>query len=356
MKNNLNYIFLIAALFFLLPKNLYSQDPNFSQFYNNLTYYNPAMTAINGGYSFKTSGRSLWTPIPGKHNTYLSSFDAGVASIGNLMPGLGIILLSDVSGQASLRTTGGYLNLSLGYTAGKKNLFMFKVGGSFGLVNKSVDQSKFLFSDQLDEVYGIIHPSAFNSSLDSYNRLDNSIGGIIRFNLKQLKNNPIITKTMITSGLSCYHLGIKDAFLEDQFNLPFKLNFYTNIKMLIASTVLSPALLIERQNKFNTVTLGSEIINNPLSIGIWYRNKSLSHSIKQFDSFIMSVGYRIPLNGTISMRFTYSYDFTISQLATSSFGSHEGNLIIDFDQRLLFNKIKTKKDNQKMFQCPTEFN
>lgn len=349
-------IFIVVVLIFLIPEKLLSQDPNFSQFYNNLTYYNPAMTAINNGYTFKTSGRSLWTPISGKFNTFLSSFDASVAPIGNLIPGIGIILLSDVSGQASLRTTGGYLNFSLGYTAGKNNLFMFKIGGSFGFINKSVDQSKFLFSDQLDEVSGIIYTSAFKSSLYSYNRLDNSIGGLIRFNTKQFKNNPIIKKTMITSGFSCHHLGVKDAFFEDQFNLPFKLNFYTNIKLLVGPTVLSPALLIESQNKFNTSTIGTEITNNPLSIGIWYRNKSLAHKIKQFDSFVMSVGYRLPMKGNINMKFTYSYDFTISQLATSSFGSHEGNLIIDFDQRLLFGKIKTKKENKKMFQCPTEFN
>ncbi len=37
----------IIVMFLVLKVN--AQDPNFTLFYNNLTYYNPAMTGINKG-------------------------------------------------------------------------------------------------------------------------------------------------------------------------------------------------------------------------------------------------------------------------------------------------------------------
>ena len=103
MRALLLFISLIAAV-----GNTYSQDPNFSQFYNNPIYYNPSMTAVNNGIAVRLNARSLWGPIPGRFNTF--SFSAEAQTMYKM--GLGIMAYSDVGGEALLRTAGGYVNYS----------------------------------------------------------------------------------------------------------------------------------------------------------------------------------------------------------------------------------------------------
>ena len=51
---------LINIFFCFLSTAIFAQDPNFSLFYNNPTYYNPAMTAINKGLTFRANMRNQW--------------------------------------------------------------------------------------------------------------------------------------------------------------------------------------------------------------------------------------------------------------------------------------------------------
>ena len=131
------------------------QDANFSQFYNNPTYYNPSMTAINGGYTVRLHARNLWAPIPGRFNTYTASFEAEVLP----RVGLGIIGFSDVGGEGLLRTVSGML--SYAYRAVDTKSFTLQAGINGGVVSKYVDWDQFTFSDQLHEVQGEVGPSTF---------------------------------------------------------------------------------------------------------------------------------------------------------------------------------------------------
>jgi type IX secretion system PorP/SprF family membrane protein len=80
----------------------HAQDPNFTLFYNNPSYYNPAMTAINNGLTFRTNDRIQWRKIPGRFNTFSATFEGKLVST----LGTGINLFSDVAGEGLLRTTG----------------------------------------------------------------------------------------------------------------------------------------------------------------------------------------------------------------------------------------------------------
>jgi type IX secretion system PorP/SprF family membrane protein len=348
--------FLIIIGFILLNTvTILSQDPNFSQFYNNPTYYNPAMNAIGNGFTFRSNSRLLWTPIPGSFNTYTLAFEAEVINKNSL----GVLAISDVAGEAYLRTNGGYLLYTYRPFETRKQLLQF--GISAGLINKNIDKSKFVFSDQLDEVYGKTKVSAYNIPNNSTTYPDFSAGLVYRYSGSENKKR---IKHMETFGLAFHHLTRpKDAFINDKGFLPEKVVLHGNVQILTNHKVISPSFIIEKQGEilylfskkfgFQTFTLGAEIINTPLTFGVWYRNKSLITRLNQFDSFIISSGINLGKKNKTHFKINYSYDFTVSRLKTASYGSHEISMLIYFDDKVLFKAALKKRNKARVHQCPS---
>jgi hypothetical protein len=87
---------------------------------------------------------------------------------------------------------------------------------------------------------------------------------------------------------------------------------------------------------------------DPVSIGLWYRGKpfkkSVINSIEQ-DALILYLGMYFK-------QFTigYSYDFTISELQTSSGGAHELSIVWEFSSKPSSKSVKKK---YRLIPCPT---
>jgi type IX secretion system PorP/SprF family membrane protein len=343
----------VLILFLLLvgAGNVFAQDPNFSQFYNNPIYYNPSMTAVNNGIAIRLNARSLWGPIPGRFNTY--SFSAEAQTVYKM--GLGIMAYSDVGGEALLRTAGGYLNYS--YRPVDTKNFILQAGVSGGFVTKNIDWSKLTFSDQLDETMGKYKESNFNRpSYNSVSYADFSAGLVARFNGSTRKQRGAFKRFNMTFGGAIHHLSQpKDAFLADTDRLPFKLVFHGSANLLFNEFVVSPGIVYEMQNEFRTFSVGSNFISQPFIIGIWMRNRTAAMSFKQYDSFIFTLGLNLRTKYETLWRVTYNFDMTISRLKTSSYGSHELSLLFEIPTKVLFSKNVNDKSMRRRYQCPKEF-
>ncbi|MES2588864.1 MAG: PorP/SprF family type IX secretion system membrane protein [Bacteroidota bacterium] len=350
MKTTIKTCFLLVCLIFATGI-LNAQDANFSMFYNNPTYYNPGMTAIGNGFTFRANARSLWTPIPSKFNTVSVSLEA--EAINKI--GFGLQAYSDVGGEGHLRTTGA--NLSYMYRPLESKNALLQIGFSGGLVNKFVDWSQFTFSDQLDEVQGVVRESAFSEpNFRSVSYADFSAGAAFKFNTKKRKSGGMNRKMTGTLGAGFHHLTQpKDAFLGDKEKLPIKSVVHGNISFLIDKVIFSPAFIYERQNQFQTFTIGLNIVKKPFYAGLWLRNRTYAMLPKRYDSFIVSVGAHIPHKKLTNYRIGYSFDMTLSRLKSASIGTHEVSLIIDYDNRVLFQKIKNKKSLRNKYKCPEDF-
>jgi type IX secretion system PorP/SprF family membrane protein len=346
---------IIFCISFIFSDMIWAQDPNFSQFYNCPTYYNPAMNSIGNGITFRCNSRFLWTPIPGSFNTYTVALEAEAIN----KTSLGVLAMSDVAGEAYLRTTGGYILYTYRPLETRNNLLQFGVSG--GLINKNIDKSKFLFSDQLDEVYGNTKTSAYNIPNNSVTYPDFSAGTVYRHSGEKNKKH---VKHMETLGFSFHHLTRpKDAFISDEGRLPVKGVVHGNVQILVNNKIFSPSFIFEKQGDiqyllkkqsgFQTFTLGLEIINRPFTFGVWYRNKSYTSKLNQYDSFIFSLGLNITKNNQTHFKINYSFDSTISRLKTASYGSHEISLVIDLNGKVLFKGSQSKKKDAKMHECPT---
>ena len=346
----LDALFLMVGTL-MVQLNLNAQDANFSQFYNNPVYYNPGMTAIGNGITFRTQLRSLWTPLPGKFNTYSAGIEAEAIN----KVGLGMLGYSDVAGEGFLRTTGA--NLYYSYRAVDTRNWIFQVGFSGGIVNKYVDWTRFTFSDQLDEVFGKTYTTGFiQPNLNSVTYADFGSGFAFRFNDRSKKSGTAYRKATITLGGAVHHLTRpNDAFIGDREKLPMKFIVHGSSNLMINKLIYSPAFIFERQNQFQTFTIGASIINRPFSAGLWLRNKTFLFSGQKYDSFILTVGVNLPVNTASNMRITYGFDMTVSRLRTSSIGSHELSLVIDFENQKLFKGIQTRNRNKRKYKCPTDF-
>lgn len=343
---------LIYLWFLFITGSIFGQDPNFSQFYNNPIYYNPSMTAINNGTAIRLNGRSLWGPIPGRFNTYSFSIDAQTV----YKMGIGVSAFSDVGGEAFLRTTGAYLNYS--YRPIDTKNFILQAGVNAGYVMKNIDWSKLVFSDQNHETLGQINPSTFNRpSYDQVSYADFSAGLVARFNGSTRKQSGSFKRFNLTLGAAAHHLSQpNDALLATTgMKLPLKLVFHAQSNLLFNEFVFSPAVIFEMQNEFRTFTVGTNFVNHPIILGVWFRNRTAALQGKHFDSFIFLLGVNLPSKNDLMWRVSYNFDMTLSRLKTSSYGSHEISLLIEFPNQLLFSGKVKNKAKRRQYQCPKEF-
>jgi type IX secretion system PorP/SprF family membrane protein len=329
---------------------VFGQDANFSQFYNNPTYYNPSMTAINGGYTVRLHARNLWAPIPGRFNTYTASFEAEVLP----RVGVGIIGFSDVGGEGLLRTVSGML--SYAYRAVDTKNFTLQAGINGGIVSKYVDWDQFTFSDQLHEVQGEVRQTSFiapNSNNVLY--ADFGAGISTRFNHLSKKTGPY-RQLMATIGFGIHHLSKpSDAFIIGYEYLPIKYTGHAKLDILLGTYVLSPAVIYEHQNRFQTFSIGMSVQVKPINLGVWFRNRNYGFALKNYDSFTFAMGTFLPIKNERDIKITYSIDFTISKLRAASFGSHELSLVMNFNNRYMLKGRHMRQKTRSTFKCPADF-
>lgn len=337
MKRFKNISILLA--FLLVQLCSFGQDPNFSQFFMNEVYYNPALTGINDGLRLCTNYRNLWGPIPSKFNTGSVSIDgAGVNKMG-----LGLLASMDVEGEGKLRTTAVAGNYS--YRVVELRNFRFQLGVQGQYVRKQIDWTQLVFSDQLDEVFGNVNSSQFlMPTQDITQYVDFGTGAALKFNAGGGSTGREKTMTG-TFGVSVFHLAQpKDGFIGGGLGyLPRKLVIHGDLKIISPSVLYAPAFIYEKQSNMSTFQMGLNFSKLNMFAGAWFRNRSFAFHPQKFDSFIFNIGVSTKTKNNTRYRMGYSYDFTISRLQSSSFGTHEISLILEWTDKFLFAGRSNKK-------------
>ena len=89
-------------LFILYSGVLLAQDPEFTQFYANPLYLNPAFAGTARCPRLALNYRNQWPALTGTFVTYTASYDQHVEALGG---GVGLLVLNDKAGEATLTTT-----------------------------------------------------------------------------------------------------------------------------------------------------------------------------------------------------------------------------------------------------------
>lgn len=311
---------LVLACSFVAASELKAQDPEFTQFYANQIYLNPALAGntycprVSAGY------RVQWPNVYGTYQTLGVSIDRYVDAVKG---GVGLMVMQDRAAQGTLNTTG------VGVVYAPKIPLGKHIGVSFALQagwwQKAVNWSKLTFGDQIDPARG------FNGTTSEQAPADASVGNF------DLGAGMVLSGDHWFVGGAMHHiLEQNESFLGGTSKLPAKYTLHAGANIPIGGkyneTYVSPNIMYRQQGDFQQMNLGCYFKKQTIVGGLWYRGR---------DAFIMLLGVE-----TGAFRVGYSYDVTVSKLTNATAGSHEVSLGYQFS-------CKKPKARFRPVSCPS---
>ena len=303
------YSFILLS--FLLAKPTSGQDAEFSQFYANPLYLNPALTGANICPRMILNYRNQWPSLSKGYVTYNASFDMYVDK---LHGGVGVIVNSDNAGDGLLTTTTASAIYAYRLRASKKLDVNMAIQASF--FQRALGWSKLQFEDQIDDQLGFINPTS-EQPPDNTSVMFPDFSAGLAFNYG----------SNFYGGVAAHHLSEPNmAFYNSSENkLPMKLTGHLGYSIPLSGgggdfsgdnipgSSISLNALYQQQGQFHQLNAGMYISVYPLVFGGWFR-----HNFENPDAFIALVGLQYE-----SLRIGYSYDLTVSELKANSGGAHE---------------------------------
>ena len=287
-----------------------AQDLHFSQFFNSPLSTNPANTGFipDADYRLGINYRNQYSSVMEVPYKTMSAFgDAQLFRnrLENGWLGLGGLILSDVAGSGSLRSTKVYGSVAYHQMLGNSSLL--SAGFNLGYANKRINTDNLKFPDQFDGKFfdKQVPTSAFliNNSISYF---DMQVG----MNYAYFPNE----NTYINAGYSIHHVNRpKETFFNDASEngiIPMRHIAFVNAILKVNDRVIvQPNIYYANQAKASEIVGGmmanynlSETGDKQFTAGVYYRHK---------DAIIPMVGF--VLN---DLKFNFSYDATISSLGT----------------------------------------
>ncbi len=334
--------FLVICIL-ISPLFIQAQDLHFSQFFNTPLTTNPANTGFipDADYRIGVQYRNQYSNIMAVPYKTVSAFgDAQLFRnrLENGWLGVGGVILSDVAGSGSLRSTKIYGSVAYHQMLGNSSLL--SAGFNLGWANKRIDQSALKFPDQFDENIGFFdshHPTNVVLTNTSVSYFDAQAG----MNYAYFPQDNVY----INAGYSIHHVNKpKESFFNDKSNYGTGVIPIRQIAFINAILKVDPRVIINPNIYYTTQAKASELVGGikmnynlsefgeaQLIAGVYYR----SH-----DAIIPVLGFELS-----NIRFTFSYDATLSSL--KDFNNSRG--------ALEFSLIKNGfyKDTDRQSLCPT---
>ena len=298
MKNFTKLMLCIYACVMLLAE-CRAQDPEFTQFYANPLYLNPAFAGSEHCIRSTFNYRNQWPALTGQFITNSASFDKYVCHVG----GVGVLLTNDRAGEGTIITNNASLIYS--YIFHPSRLFSISAGFQATYAEKKVDWSKLTFGDMIDPRRGFVMQTneVPGNGVARYFDMSAGLMGYSR---------------LLYFGVAVNHLTQPDEHLQvGPSPLPRKYTGHFGATIPVSTghngdVTISPNILYQQQQDFKQLNLGMYVTRGPMTGGFWYRNH---------DSFIILIGVQQGI-----FKLGYSYDVTVSKLSNRTAGSHEISL------------------------------
>jgi type IX secretion system PorP/SprF family membrane protein len=330
---------LLVTFFSIAVSYAFSQDPQFSQYYQAPLYLNPGFTGITPQQRIVFNHRVQWPSLPQAFSTYAASYDIFV---NELRSGFGILATTDKMGSGGWRTTTAGLLYS--YKVRLTENIVFSPGLYFGYGTNGLDRNKLRLGDGL-EYDGI--------------SLDPEVNRLGRQSYFDFGSGFLLYNKSFWVGASFMHMNQPNlSVLNDVSRLPMKTAIHGGAKLSLGGSgprtmsrvsYLTPSFIYRMQgNTFSQLDFGVNYHVDPVSVGVWYRGKpwqtTVGNTVAQ-DALILQLGMLFK-----NLNIGYSYDFTISDMQTASGGAHEISVVLEFAAKPLRQGSKKK---YKLIPCPT---
>jgi len=311
------------------------QDFHFTQFFANKLFLAPSFAGATQQNRAVANYRNQWPGLPKGFVTYSFSVDHNLPTFNS---GIGFMVMRDVAGTGNLGAL--HLGLYYSYDITINRTMHLRPGIGFNYLQRSVDFAKFTFGDQISTNQDP------NYSQDVYpgtsEVLPNSRNGTV-----DASSSVIFYTKNLTLGVSVDHLMQPNVTLINSVDkYPLKFSAFGVVTMLRKGRLLKPidetlslAMLFKNFGDHRQLDLGIYWAQSPLTFGIWYRGIPVLNSDRG-DSFAALVGYKTP-----HFSVGYSYDFTVSNLITSTAGAHEISMAVEFSK-------EKKRKRMHAVPCP----
>jgi type IX secretion system PorP/SprF family membrane protein len=295
----------------------FAQDPQFSQFYANPLFLNPALAGTTECGRINLNYRNQWPGLSNAFSTYNASYDQNLPGINS---GFGVLLMNDQQGDGALSTVSASAFYVYKLKVSEPIMVNFGVKASY--YQEKLDWAKLTFADQINSATGEISNSTSETPPSSFSisTVDFSVGALMSY------------YDMFFVGVAADHITQPQMSYYEDPNSKLNMKITTHASVNINLTqgmlggydeddiMLQPSILYMQQGKFHQLNAGIYVNKYPFVIGAYYR-----HNFQNPDAVIALVG--LTFN---KLRFGYSYDVTMSNVGGKAGGAHEISLAWDF--------------------------
>jgi type IX secretion system PorP/SprF family membrane protein len=325
-------LIILAAGLFSWAKG---QDPQFTQFYANPLYLAPSFAGATQQDRITAAYRNQWPElVSGVFVTYSFSYDHFFE---NFNSGVGVLIMKDVAGTGDLGITNAGLQYSYDITINKQ--FHLRPGIHFNYTQQGLNFSKLTWNDELANPGGGTIEQPPSPSKPDVDFAASLLGYTERFWLGFAVDH------MLRPNYGLYNNDVR---------WPVKVSAFGGYQIIKRSKLVNPidetvslAFYFRHQHVYTQLDVGLYWYKAPLILGLWYRGiPFLKGKDEQYqkdprgDALAFLVGYKMD-----QLRVGYSYDFTISNLVSSTGGAHEVIVTYEF-------KTTRKKQKARMIPCP----
>jgi type IX secretion system PorP/SprF family membrane protein len=317
-------LMLVGGIF--VPQSAQAQDAEFTQYYANPLYLNPAFAGSARCPRLTMSYRNQWPAMSGNYVTTAAAYDQHFDAISG---GLGLIVMNDQAGRGVLSTT--RVSGIYSYQQAISRKFSLKAGAEVTYLQKALNWNDLTFGDMIDPRRGFIYQTQEIRRGGVVQAVDFS-AGLLGFSDKYY------------FGLAVHHLNEpNESLVVGTSRLPMKYTFHAGAVLPLQRSVtgveatISPNILYRLQGETQQLNLGLYVNKGPLVGGVWYRGVFFTD---YKDAFIVTVGIKSDV-----VQFGYSYDLTVSELTPATGGAHEISMTIQFDCR-------NKRSKFRRISCP----
>lgn len=327
-----------------------AQDVDFSQFFNNPTYYNPAYVGLTKGLKVRMNYRRQWTGLSGDYHAYDFSADVADRNIPGA-GGLGMIATSDLQGFGMIKTSMVGIIPAVRIPITRNSVF--QLGALVSIISRQVNWNNLVFSDQLDPRLGNIGPSSFsnpgNSSPITFP--DFTVGGIY-----QAQFNNVVG----TFGFAVHHITQPNqSFLQNVAPLPREYVAHADFVITLVrhggyyyrarDIKINPGIFFKQQSTMKLLTFGANAYVSNVYFGVWYKDEVFSE--RGFGTFVGLLGINIPFDNDNRMKLMYSYDINVLHNTNFTGPSHEISLIFELDNVHLINPRRLPSIDRREMEC-----
>ncbi len=320
---------LIVFFFTVCSFCVQAQDVQYSQFYSNPLYLNPAFAGSTELTRIGVNFRNQWPSLDQSfvaYTAYIDHFDERFNS------GVGLI----VSGARESFTQSQVNEIGIVYSyrlrLGEQRYL--HAGAQGGFMARDALFDRVIMGTQLDIDRGIIvgEPGTGFEG-DSRLRATDLHAGLLYYDSK------------FWLGFSAFHLLTPEiSYLRNGVNqLSVKYTAHGGIRFALApgrindffnntdqERSVSFAFNYKSQSAFSQLDLGAEFFFEPLVLGVWYRGFPTKYSLPNNESIVSLVG--VSLGSGLDLG--YSFDFSISRLGQRySGGAHEVSVRYTFSSK-----------------------